>query len=936
MLFSRGLYSCILLANLLFLPFIGSVEAQNNTFTLQFGSLDAEIGEEICLPVTVKNFTDILGMQMTFGYDPEVLDFVKVTNPNPDLRIEEAFIQDNFGYPEVGNVPLGRVTFFWVGPGARPLTLEEDTVLFEFCFIVKEKRRSVLGFYEFPTRIQVVDSNDQVVDFRGFVGFINKNETNNNNDSYLITLDTSFQSYDFANAQDPSESVTLPHGFEIINLTEDTINIKWELIENVVPENWNHSFITDLSYNERILDTQTEGSLELRNLPEIFNFQFQLNPPVRGTDTTIQSYLFYDETDSLNTAQIVTFISEFISPEVAGASFRLDTQQIQNYFLINSSDQFPVAFNYQIQIQNQLPLDVVQVKWEKLSESIPTGWTFACETGFECPSDGATFDIEANFSADWNFKLIVQNANQKTDTAVIEYLVYDPLDSINTQQIIKKELILEFPELTDPVYALTPTDVNKIQEQSSPNQSISFSEILNWNYSSITPRLITWEVLNNTIPQEWNYNFTINLGERFFEDGVNPIPAKGTFILDRSNNANGEINFEVTNLNGKPGAFDFQLLFYEVADSAATAQVLKINYSVCPPPVDSSIIIAPTASVFCPGAILTFEAVDGFTAYNWGNGAIGQTVDLPTQELISIEANDEFGCRYTDALNLELTEPFNDSICIVTFDENSGKNKVIWSKTDEKQTVSYVIYKISEITSEPELIGEVFFEMPNFFIDQDSDPMKESNRYFIKTFNSCQNELSTNQVTSHQTMLLTSNLEDNGAINLNWTPYEGFEYASFKILRGFSLNDLTQIAERPIDSLSYSDPNPPAGDLIYQIAIEAPSSCLVEGSEAITSTKSNVVLPRSNRSVDQYISNLIKVYPQPAKNQLTIDFPHSLSLSNGQIYLVDELGRQLAKWEQDLTHHLTLDISTIRSGLYALVIQQEQKTFVKKITILKN
>ena len=913
-----------------------SVFSQNEVTSFQLGSIDGEIGESVCLPITVNNFVDILGLQMTFGYDSEIIQFDSLTNFNAALRIDSEFLDENFGLPGVGNVPFGRLTFIWVGPGANPVTLEENSLLFEICFTIKKKERAILGFYNSPTPIQVIDEESNPNIFNGVSGFINKNETATNNNSFFISVDTSFQSFDFTDNPNLNESVTLNHFFEILSLKSDAFNLRIEEIEVSIPSSWDDTCLIDFEYNDPI-NCGENGSIILNNTgPELFNFRYTLNPQIRESGSAIFNILLYDPADSINTRKTVTLINEFIVPEIEGPEFSLDFVEVSDYFFVNSSDQFPVNFNYQIDIENQTPSETIDVVWEKISQTIPPSWAISCDTGFECPPEGETFNIEPGNTATWELNLFVSNADQKTDTAFIEYLVYAPLDSINTQQIITKQLILEFPELTEPVLSLSPNDISQSREQNNVNESFSFNETLNWNYSSIFPRLMTWEVVKSNVPSEWNYNFTLRLGSRFFEDGLNPIPSTGTFLLDRNTNSNGDLFFEVTNLNGIPGKFELEILFYDAMDRPNTTQTLTVEYTICPPPVEASIIIDPDENAFCEGETITISAQDGFASYAWNDGSTGQFPEITVQNNVSVQALDTFGCRYSDEIALNVSSPFNDSICIVTVDAITGKNAIVWTQTMNQNTAGYKIYKESSENNQFEVIAEVDFDAPNIFVDQNSNPLASNSKYLITTLDSCGNELSSEQSLIHKTIFLTSNLGMNGEVILNWDPYEGFEYATFNILRGTSPDDLSTITELSNNTLTFTDPTPPAGEVYYQIEIEAPLNCIISGSEPILQTKSNTVQPRSTTSsVNQFISSLIQVSPNPAIDEINIQFPTNIQFNEGAIFMVDQLGRTINQWSGNLSDKVVLETSSLDAGIYTLMIQHEKEIFVKKVVVSK-
>ena len=781
---------------------------QGQELTLIINGTEAGVGEQICLPVTPKNFDDILGMQMTFGYDPEVLDFESVSNPNAALRIDEEFVQDNFGYPEIGNVPLGRITFFWVAAGTRPISLDDDTVLFELCFTVLDNKSTIVGFFESPTPIQIVDKNDMVIGFNGIVGTVNGSD---DGPSFQLSKDTSFMSFDFSVDPINNQVIVLNHLVEVINTTSDTLNLNWELIENEVPAIWNHICFTETLYNGTYNCEQDQGDFQLRTTPEVLNFHFQVDRSLRQSGTAVQTYSYYDPSDRLNTEQTITFITEFIVPSFSGAPFVIDTNEIDNEVFVNSASQFPIELNYDFNIRNQLPIDEVNVKWELINSDIPQDWMTDCISAPDCPLSEEIFNLEPGGVGNRQSTLIIQDAPQRTDTATISYLVYDTRDSANTRQIIDQFYILSFPELTTPIFNLTPDSLIRNFNQDNSAATISINEILQWNFSSIFPRLINFEILKFDFPMEWEKKYVLRLGNRSYQSIVNPLPTAGSFILSRDEAINSELNLEVSALNDTPGAFELDIQFYDATDSLTNHQIVTITYNLCPPVAQTSIIQDLPQTTFCPGDSIAVSAVGGFSSYTWGNGATGPNSTIPVDSIISIEAKDVFGCTYLDFVETNISRPFTDSICLITVDPQINKNVLVWNKTADQTTVAYRILRETAIANDFELIGEVDFDSPNEYIDASANPLEASARYTIQSVNGC-GDIAQNSPT-HKTLHLTSNKGINGEINLIWDPYEGFDYPTFRILRGNSPNNMQIIAQRPSSTFTFTDLTPPTGQV---------------------------------------------------------------------------------------------------------------------------
>ena len=85
--------------------------------------------EEVCVDVTVENFTDILSAEFIMEWDPNILQFTQVTNLAnlPDLS------NASFGVPSQTNIP-GLLSFTWFDNSLGNHSLPDGEVLFSVCF----------------------------------------------------------------------------------------------------------------------------------------------------------------------------------------------------------------------------------------------------------------------------------------------------------------------------------------------------------------------------------------------------------------------------------------------------------------------------------------------------------------------------------------------------------------------------------------------------------------------------------------------------------------------------------------------------------------------------------------------------------------------------------------------------------------------------------
>ncbi len=107
----------------LLLPLILSHLAATAQPKVFFEDQIVEPGTTFKASIKVKDFTDILGLQFSVKWDPQVLRFTDVSDFAFDYNINE-----NFGF----NYALseGRIAFIYVDPGLDVFSLPDSTVLF--------------------------------------------------------------------------------------------------------------------------------------------------------------------------------------------------------------------------------------------------------------------------------------------------------------------------------------------------------------------------------------------------------------------------------------------------------------------------------------------------------------------------------------------------------------------------------------------------------------------------------------------------------------------------------------------------------------------------------------------------------------------------------------------------------------------------------------
>ena len=177
----------------------------------------------------------------------------------------------------------------------------------------------------------------------------------------------------------------------------------------------------------------------------------------------------------------------------------------------------------------------------------------------------------------------------------------------------------------------------------------------------------------------------------------------------------------------------------------------------------------------------------------------------------------------TDSVVVNVVALPSDSICLVTVDGVLGSNVVVFEKRVQGAIDHYNIYAETSVANVYDSIGFIPADSAGVFIDVNSDPAVKSYSYKISSIDSCGNESVMSDF--HRTMHLSINQGAGSSWNLIWNFYEGIPVQTYRIWRADTSLNWTKIDSVPGTNSSYTDLNPPAGGLYYQVEIISPYVC---------------------------------------------------------------------------------------------------------------
>jgi hypothetical protein len=351
---------------------------------------------------------------------------------------------------------------------------------------------------------------------------------------------------------------------------------------------------------------------------------------------------------------------------------------------------------------------------------------------------------------------------------------------------------------------------------------------------------------------------------------------------------------------------------------SAISQILAITEL---PGITTPTLIVDQANAGCSGSDATVSLTDAnYSNISWSNGTLNaSSITVSESGSYTVTVTDNNGCTATSSpveVNLSLVSVV--PICLVTVDETTGKNNVVWEPITSELINSYVILKETNVANEYAQIGTVDYGSNGLFEDVNSNPQVQANRYKLALIDTCGIQSSASSF--HKTIHLTTNLGVGNNVNLIWSNYEGFDFGSYSIYRGTSPNTLNLLSTIASNLNSYTDVNPPAGETYYMIEVVG-VSC--DPSRTLVYSHSNIL--DTSVGVEDYLSTAISLYPNPSSSIINLQVTGVLL---GEEYIVfDAVGKVIFKNKIQSTNEI-IHLENFNNGNYFVKVNEVVKRFV--------
>lgn len=315
---------------------------------------------------------------------------------------------------------------------------------------------------------------------------------------------------------------------------------------------------------------------------------------------------------------------------------------------------------------------------------------------------------------------------------------------------------------------------------------------------------------------------------------------------------------------------------------------------------------------------IIYSNYDEFLSITKFGSANKVIVDLSEVES-TITVMDAHSCRIT----IDVEEPVvaEPSICYVTTSDAGDGVKISWDTDGADAVDHYRVYKEDKVHNDFKFIGSGSSD--GEFYDTLADVQTRSYRYSVSAVGNCGNE--TPQSTPHKTMHLTVNEGNKGQINLIWDRYEGFDYPSFKILRGPSPEEMAYLDQVPSSLYTYTDNDPGSASLFYQIIVEAnasgvPAGCGFENdSETTGRVTTEQTMIGSNIATRFGAIGKLSFYPNPGSDIINVKF--SPDGDYHQLQVIDAAGR-VVRTIDNVFDKAVIKKDNLPTGIYNVILNK--------------
>ena len=314
------------------------------------------------------------------------------------------------------------------------------------------------------------------------------------------------------------------------------------------------------------------------------------------------------------------------------------------------------------------------------------------------------------------------------------------------------------------------------------------------------------------------------------------------------------------------------------------------------------------------------------SSISWSNGATTEDISnlAPANYICTLITSDN--CKAIKGWNIPIVKPLKNEICVVTVDDSTTTNLVVWERVQTQGIAWYNIYRETSVQGNFALIDTVEATNISLFNDVVASPLARSWRYKISAVNGCGVEGPLSE--PHRTIHLDVIDQSGSSVTVNWNPYEGAAFSNYVVSRYTDAAGWEEIATLPNTQLSHADNTPfatPGLDYVVEIVLDEMCTALVYRAQDFNASRSNKDKGAfsagngtgdSHNSLEEQYLSAVSIHPNPTTGQLIITQESGEKITIEIRSVEGQLIRSLST--SQLTE--TLNIEELSNGIYFITV----------------
>lgn len=398
------------------------------------------------------------------------------------------------------------------------------------------------------------------------------------------------------------------------------------------------------------------------------------------------------------------------------------------------------------------------------------------------------------------------------------------------------------------------------------------------------------------------------------------------------------------------GAYDSiyyanQTGLYQLMITDATCSVFSQPFSLTLRTVVTPIILTNGTIQPCSNDSLELYVSTSFVNYQWSNGALSPNIYVNNSGSFIVTVTDNFGCHSSSApyvVNASLLQA--PEICIVGIDTATNHNRIVWERQSSSLIDSFKVYRESTVAGVYDLIASLPFSATSMVEDLNSNPAQRAYRYRITAIDTCGMETPPSGI--HKTIHLSINAGLNNTWNLLWDGYQGFNFGSYRIYRGVDSTQMQLLTQIQSTLTSYTDLNPPSGNVYYQIEVVAPHACYPDSLMSKANTNYNTsrsntansnMAPNTGITVSEDNQMVMHLFPNPNTGSFNFSITNRANSGFEQCTLevFDAIGSLLHTESMVVSTYFSkpMNLRNLSSGVYFIRFKSNDQVLTTRFII---